>query len=255
MTTERRGWTRDELLVAFNLYCRTPFGRLDRKNPDVIALANGIGRTPSALAMKLCNFASLDPAHKARQIKGLSNASDADRAIFQEFDADWQRLAADSEAARSRLHLDAPGPTESVAKSPAGPTEVIRSAKARRVQGLFRATVLASYDFACAMSGINVPELLTAGHIVPWSLDQKRRMDPRNGIALSALHDRAFDRGLISLDNNLRVVVSGRLRVGKPTAIHSVALLALEGKPIRLPSRYAPDPEALEFHRRRVFIG
>ena len=58
----KRGWTRDELLVAFNLYCKTPFGRLHQRNPEIIRLASALGRTPSALAMKLVNFASLDPA-------------------------------------------------------------------------------------------------------------------------------------------------------------------------------------------------
>lgn len=83
---------------------------------------------------------------------------------------------------------------------------------ARRVQGLFRATVLASYDLACAISVIDVPEFLVASHILPWARDEGRRLDPRNGIAHSALHDRAIDRGLITLDESLRVVVSGRLR-------------------------------------------
>ena len=49
----RRVWTRQELLVAFALYCRLPFGRLHSRNPEIVQFAEAIGRTPSALAMKL----------------------------------------------------------------------------------------------------------------------------------------------------------------------------------------------------------
>jgi putative restriction endonuclease len=53
---ERRNWTRNELIVAFNLYCRTPFGRIDRRNPEIIALAAALDRTPSAVSWKLANL-------------------------------------------------------------------------------------------------------------------------------------------------------------------------------------------------------
>lgn len=250
----RRAWTRDELLVAFNLYCRTPFGRLHHRNPDIIALAQALGRTPGSVAMKLCNFASLDPAQRARGITGLRGASRADAAIVEEWAHCWEALAAESEAARERLGVrfhaeDSAEPSP----DPTGPTDVARTVRVRRVQGLFRATVLASYDFTCAISGINVPDLLVASHIIPWSREESRRLDPRNGLALSALHDRAFDRGLIGVDENLRVLVSRRLRAERPTEIHRGALLEIEGRRLRMPTRFAPDPDALAWHRAHVF--
>jgi len=256
MTSNRRAWSRDELLVAFNLYCRTPFGRLHRNNPEIILLSQRLNRTPSSVAMKLCNFASLDPVHRARHITGLRNVAAADRAVFEEFDADWELLAAESEAAMRRLVVPVgarPGEALEELTSRTEPTETARTVRARRVQSLFRATVLASYDFRCAISGISVPALIQASHIIPWAHEEGRRLDPRNGIALSALHDRAFDRGFITFDEDLRVVISGRLRVGKPTEIHRVALLGIEGKRLRLPTRYAPDPAALAYHREHIY--
>ena len=74
-----KGWSRDELLLAFRLYCRTPFGRLHYRNPEIVELAKLIGRTAGSAAMKACNFASLDPAQQARGIRGLKGASQADR--------------------------------------------------------------------------------------------------------------------------------------------------------------------------------
>lgn len=59
-------WSRDELIVAMNLYCKLPFGQLDHKIPIIIEVSQKLGRTPSSLAMKLVNFASLDPTLQAR---------------------------------------------------------------------------------------------------------------------------------------------------------------------------------------------
>jgi hypothetical protein len=79
-------WTRDQALACFNLYCRIPFGKLHSRNPEIVAFADVIGRTPSAVAMKLVNFASFDPAHQKRNVKGLANASNLDRALWEEFE-------------------------------------------------------------------------------------------------------------------------------------------------------------------------
>jgi predicted restriction endonuclease len=254
----RGPWSRDELLVAFNLYCRTPFGQLHRNNNNIIRLAGLLQRTPSAVAMKLCNFASLDPAHQSRNVAGLKNAARADRDVFREFWEDWTTLAAESEMARQRLGLALQSDVsaeEATVPTLERDTDVERVVRGRRLQALFRSTVMASYDLRCAISGINVPELLQASHIIPWAVDERRRLDPRNGIALSALHDRAFDRGLITLDEDCRVVISGKLRVGNPSEIHWTSLLRIEGQRISLPCKFAPDPEAIDYHRQHVFIG
>ena len=274
-----RAWERRELLAAFNVYLRTPFGRLHQRNPDIVALAHALGRTPGSVAMKLCNLAGLDPVQRARGIRGLGNASRADAALFAEFEADWARLALESEAAAETYGLgvggaggnkrtagaaaagsDTPDRDAGVfdPSGHAGPTEAVRSVKVRRVQTLFRASVLAAYDFTCAVSGLAVPALLQASHIIPWAKDERRRLDPRNGLALSALHDRAFDRGLITFDERLRLVCSKGLRGGSRGAevgtLHRVALLDVEGCALRTPTRYGPDPVALAYHREHVFV-
>ena len=54
-------WTREHFLIALNLYCKLPFGKLHNGNPIIMEVAEKMGRTPNSLAMKLCNFAALDP--------------------------------------------------------------------------------------------------------------------------------------------------------------------------------------------------
>jgi putative restriction endonuclease len=254
-------WSRDELLVAFRLYCRTPFGRLHQHNPEIIELGRTLGRTPSAVGMKACNFASLDPALRARDIGGLSKVSRSDRVLWDEFGANPEAVAAQAEAAYARLTgREAPpvatelGLPDGELELPDGPTEVTRAVRTRRVQAFFRAAVLAGYEYRCALSDIAAPELLNASHIIPWNADPHRRADPRNGLALNALYDRAFDRGLITFDESLRLVISPRLRAADPPAAQRQAFHDMEGKPLRLPSRFAPDPAALAYHRERVFV-
>lgn len=253
----RQGWTRDELLLAFNLYCRTPFGRLHRNNQDIIELASIIGRTPSAVAMKLVNFASLDPVHQRRDVRGLHNVSRSDREIVQEFLSNWEHLAFESEQAHSRLAPTSPDnpygkPEPNI---PVGPTDEERIVRARTVQRFFRDVVLASYENRCSICSLSVKELLNASHIIPWSNNVARRADPTNGLALCSLHDRAFDRGLLTVGADLQVVVAPSLKIDEPPMVHQVALIAIEGKPIALPHRFSSDPAALRFHRENVFLG
>jgi predicted restriction endonuclease len=250
-----RNWTREELLLTFNLYCRTPFGRLHRNNPEIISLAQNISRTPSAVAMKLVNFASFDPVQQARQIRGLSNASRADRDIWDEFNANPEQLAFESQQALLQFTSESVnGVVESEPSLLSGPTESTRLVRTRLVQGFFRDAVLSSYEFKCAICSLDLPELLSASHIIPWSKNIERRADPRNGLSLCAIHDRAFDRGLLSVGESFDVLLATRARLhSSESRLHLVALLETEGKVLSLPKRFSPDPEALAYHREHIF--
>ena len=243
-------WTRDELILAINLYCKLPFGRLHRLNPDVINLANLIGRTPSSVAYKLVNFASLDPSLKARGIKGASNASNLDRIIWDEFYNNWDILPYESEKLLANYenttveklnHI----PEDELPKEGKTREQIV---KVRVNQSFFRGLILSSYNSCCCITGIQQPEFLIAGHIRPWGLDEKNRLNPRNGVAMNALHDKAFDAGLITFSENYSVIISNA------TSEHSKKYLERhEGRSLRLPSRFLPSQEFLKYHRETVF--
>lgn len=254
MPKERRHWTRKELILAFNLYCRMSFGRLHRGNPEIIALSQRIGRTPSSVAMKACNFASLDPMHRERGVKGLTGASEMDRAIWAEFHQNWEKLAFESQRQLADLPPAATMADQEGLYFPKGETEKSVTVRVRLVQGFFRESVLSSYRNECAFCRIQPGQLLNASHIVPWKDNVEKRADPTNGLALCALHDRAFDRGLMTLDDGLNIVVAKELKqVKNPSPVHKAALIDLEGEPLRKPERFAPDPDALDFHRNSIF--
>ena len=205
--------------------------------------------------MKLVNFASFDPAHKERGVKGLANAGRQDEMVWKEFNADSYRLAEESEEASLRLSGPAQSPEEQdELEVPEGPTEATVLRSMRLVQRFFRRSVLASYRFTCAFCGLDVPALLNASHIVPWSVDVKLRADPSNGLCLCCLHDRAFDRGLMSVNSENRLVLSSRLSSNTDVAMHRTAFLDLEGCSIKLPERFLPHPSSLKYHFTAIFV-
>jgi putative restriction endonuclease len=220
-----RRWTRAELLVALNLYHKLTFGQMHGRQPAILAVARKLDRGPNSLAMKLCNFASLDPALRLRGIRGLEGASLLDREVWQEFHANLNEAAPASEdALRKLFDVAEEGTLEILPKKgvkvrrgpPEGPTAVIASVKQRRGQEYFRDAVLNNFAGCCGVTQLAIRELLVASHILPWGTHEKERLNVRNGLCLSRLHDAAFDQGLIAFDGNLRLVLSRRLRSELP---------------------------------------
>lgn len=262
-------WTREHALIALNLYGKLLFGQFHHDNPLIMDVASRMGRTPSSLAMKLSNLASLDPVQQARGIKGLSGASKQDREMWDEFHSDLDVLAPESEQLlhdlftadnesevdfleRDKVRLERP--VRLIA--PSGPTETMASVRVRRGQQFFRQTVLNSYGVRCCISGVNVPRLLVASHIKPWRDFPNERLNPRNGLCLSSLHDAAFDAGLIALDSRLHVLLSSRLKSFFPQPTLEQNFLPFEGKSIRMPEKLTePSSEFLSYHRRKIFVG
>lgn len=254
MTSTR--WTKEQLKLAFHLYCQLPFGKLHSRNPEIKHLAQLIGRTADAVAMKLVNFASLDPAITSTGRKGLEGASKLDREIWDEFHADWEKLAVETELLRRSLDTKAVIPDDTdeqlVPEDFTGETRKVVTEQ-RIKQSFFRRAVLSSYRGRCCMSGLSEPRLLIASHIVPWSKDKANRLNPSNGLCLSAIHDRAFDKGLITISDDMRVVVSEELKRNKEAFVVEV-LLPLEGRAIELPERFAPQTEFIAWHRNELFL-
>jgi putative restriction endonuclease len=248
----RRDWTREELIVAFNLYCKLPFGKIHRGTPQIIELARAIGRTPSAVSWKLANFARLDPTLQERNIAGASHGAKADIGIWEEFKSDWEKRTFESERLLSRLTGSAEELESDATVFPEGRTRetIVRT---RVNQGFFRSAVLAAYRSTCCITGCSIPELLNASHIVPWSTDVRNRTNPRNGLCLNVLHDRAFDCGLMTVTPDLRVMISPKAKRKSYDLGNQELLLRYEGASVRPPEHFVPDPQFLRFHNEKIF--
>lgn len=236
-----------------NLYCRIPFGRQHSRAPEVIELANALGRTPGSVAMKLNNLTSLDPEELARGVTGLPGASQLDRQVWNEFHAAWERLAIESELLRTQVTQSTTAETAEMASTIEVPTETERTIKVRLAQGFFRRVVLAAYQERCCVSGNPIPELLVASHILPWANHPAHRVDPRNGLCLSRLHDGAFDQGLIAFDDEYRLILSKRIKEHFTNQNIYDNFAGYEGKAMKLPERFYPDRSFLANHRETIF--
>lgn len=257
-------WTRQQLLVAFDLYCKLPFGKFHQRNPEIVRWANLMGRTPSALAMKLSNIASLDPKIAESGRSGLSGASAADRAMWEEMNADWNAFAIESTRACEAIGgLGTVSEVDDVSEvirplrpddMPTIPVSFLGESRrvetfARIGQSFFRRCVLSAYSSKCCISGLSIPSLLVASHISPWKSDPNNRLNPRNGLCLSVLHDKAFDLGLIYLNDDFEIQLTKRSLFRSDDSFARSGLAAFEGRRIDLPDKFAPDVEFIQKHR------
>ena len=253
----RANWTRQQLLLAFKLYCQIPFGKFHSTNPEIIKYGKVIDRTPSALAMKLSNIASLDPAITSTGRKGLTGASSADKAMWEEMHTNWDLFVNEIQRAEnsfeiikgSKVGIDDNSLNEPIDYT--GTNKKVQST-ARVGQDFFRRSVLSAYNFRCCISGLAIPKLLVASHIIPWSVDEKNRLNPRNGLCLSSLHDKAFDLGIITIADNMTISVSQSM-ASKEDQFFNSAIRVYDGKPVSSPEKFYPNEEFLSYHRQHIF--
>lgn len=261
MASKTEHWTREQVLIALNLYTQLPFGKLDERTPVIQDIAPLLGRTPGALAMKLNNLASLDPAITSTGRAGLSGRSKLDEQVWAEFMADPEAVGQASQELMDALvegtslfslsslaEIDLP--VAATEEQTTG-TSVV---KVRRGQAFFRRAVVASYQGRCCMSGLQTARLLVASHIKPWNADIANRLNPENGLCLSALHDRAYDLGFISVRPDLSIAISAELKADESMFAKEV-LFDLAGKTIVAPHRFRPNPEFLAWHYANLFRG
>lgn len=250
-------WTRDEMILVLNLYLKMPFGKMHKHNPDVVKMAGIIGRTPGSVAMRLGNYASLDENLINRGVIGLPGGRKQCEPYWDEFINNKEALLFESE----RILAEREGTTiekkfveklKDIPKELKGETK-IREVKTRVNQDVFRQMVLCNFNFKCALTGIDFQELLVASHIIPWSKNEAERLNPENGICLSALYDKAFDAGLISFNDNKCIIFSERLQssVGKDYYVEYFE--PIKGKELMATLKYNVNPQFLEWHRDCIF--
>ena len=118
--------------------------------------------------------------------------------------------------------------------------------------------ILANYGGRCAITGIDIPQLLLASHIIPWAdkTHKKERLNPCNGICLSALYDKAFDQGLITISpDNYNIVLSSALRENETKEYYDKHFGCIEGHKLMLPTDYLPNRDFLAYHQKKIFVG
>ena len=253
-----RLWTRDEFILSLNLYLKLPYGRLNAGTPEIIHLANILGRTPGSIAMRLNNFASVDPFHQQRGIVGLQGGRKQVAPIWEEFINNKDELLFESErilAEKEDVSLEDKFSDELKGTEHLKGEYKLREVKTRVNQNVFRQIVMSNYDNKCAITGIDIPDLLVASHIIPWSKNEKERLNPENGICLSPLYDCAYDKGYIAINVKYEILLSKELKKKHIETYHLKHFASLIGTKIIMPKKYYPKKEFLTFHLNEIFRG
>jgi len=250
-------WTREELMLAFELYLEIPFGKIHWSNLKVIELSKLLNRTPASISIRLSNFAHVDPYHQGRGVKGMSGGKKQVEPIWNEFNANRDNLLFECAIIRAKYanksieeyyHIS----ENDLYKEGKTREQIIQ---ARVNQTIFRKIVLAAYDNSCCITGINDPDLLIASHIIPWSKDKKNRLNPQNGFCFNPLHDKAFEIGLITITPDYKIKNSSEFKKQSKDAAIQEYFLRFENKQITLPSRFLPDKDFLKYHNEERFKG
>lgn len=251
-------WTREELILALNLYLKLPFGKLDKRTPEVIHLAHLIGRSDNAVSMRLNNFAAVDPYHQRRGIVGLRGGIKQVQPVWDEFIDNKDELLFESErilAEKEHTSIETKYQYTLKDIEHLKGEYKIREVKTRVNQNVFRQIVIANYNGRCAITGIDIPDLLLASHILPWSKDDKERLNPENGICLSPLYDRAYDKGYIGINEKFEILLSAEVKKKQTAAYHAKYFASLEGSKITMPQKYHPNKIFLQYHLDKIFKG
>ena len=255
----RRNWTREETILAMDLYTRIPFSKIGKSNQEIIQLAQIINRTPDAVAYKMSNLAHYDPELQARNVSGLSHTSKLDKIIYDEFSENIEELSFVAQSLLAQMKNSSVEnllPELQLDHIPSG-IDKEQQTKVRIGQYFFRMSVLMSFGNACCITGLKNRELLVASHIKPWSVSDVKteRTNPSNGLCLNAMHDKAFDRGFITIDKNYRIVNS---RFIKDVAMDDKTrewFSYYNGKEIILPDKFMPGKQFIEYHNDVIFKG
>lgn len=252
--TTRKNWSEFDRLIVLGLYCELPFGKFHYRHPRIIEVAQKLERSPGSVAMKLSNFASLDPVITGSGRKGLAGASQADRDLWQEFSEQPSKIMPEIATALESLDKVTFEDSEIIELDDYRGETATAIIQRRKSQNLFRKAVLSAYDNQCCITGIADPRFLVASHIKPWSEDVDNRLNPRNGLCLSTFFDRAFDIGLITFSDDFALILSSELKNQQGNDHIRETFLERSGAAIELPSKFYPSPGFMRWHRERLFI-
>ena len=249
-------WTREQTIIALGVYCKIPFNRASNTNPEIVAAAKLIGRSPVAVKMKVGNFGSFDPQLRAKGIVGLSNVSKLDEEIWNEYYNHWDKLAYDAEIIKAQFLSKTIEEINNfdTTKLPKGKEreQVIRQ---RINQSFFRSVVLTSYNNTCCISRLSCPTLLEACHIADWASDEDNRTNPSNGLCLNVLFHKAYDKNLIGISPDYEIFISDKLfeQDTKSYAMRD-CIMQYHNAKIMLPDRFIPNKDLLDARFQQFLI-
>ena len=242
-------WTREQIIVALNVYCKIPFKNSSARHPLIQEYAKLLGRTPAALNLKIGNLGSFDPVLKSKGIVGLGHTSKMDELVWNEFFENPEKLAYESEKIIADLRHQTPEESTAIDLSdlPEGAERTVIT-RQRINQQFFHNAVLCSYENRCCITGISHHRLIEACHISSWRDDVKNRTNPKNGLCMNPFFHRAFDGFLFTVTPDYKIEISEQMMESADDNSFHDYLVSINGTNIIMPEKFSPDANLLAIH-------
>lgn len=241
-------WTKEDIMVIFNLYCKLPFKENTINNSLIEEYARMLNRSSNSIIMKISDLGKLDP-----ELKRYSNVAEIygqklDRDVWNDFNKNPMQFVYNSEKLIARAYGCSVSELEDLDNNlPKGchPKDPVR-----RKMGFifFRKVVLSSYNNTCCISGVRNPLLVEACHITEWDDDENKIVNPRNGLCLNYLMHKAYDRKLVSVSPDYKINISEKMITSAMREDFRTYLKSINGRHIFLPDRFSPSRDLLAMH-------
>ena len=215
-------WSREDIIIAYALYCVTPLGKINPSNKVIQQVADIIPHSVASIVMRMRNFRYIDP----KVSSGLKNVAKADRMIYEEFKHDWGSLSLEAETLTGLAIFDS-SPLQGAKPL----SSLTNHGRVSRERHFFKQAVLSFCNPTSFISGCALPQMLVASHIKPYSQcrSEADRVSPDNGICLNTFYDKAFDRGLITITPSMKIYVSPIILDSPQDAFTARWLASLDG--------------------------
>lgn len=241
-----RLWTREEFILALDLYFRIPFGSISKSNPDIIKLANFIKRTPSSVGMRLSNYANCDPNLHA---KGLEGGAQQCQPYWDEFANNRGKLRSAAYECRLKL-IETPDKNASYSKHYSEWDMLVDDIYNEDFQNI----IMKNYQGHCAVTGMKIPQIVIGCHIIPSTINEAENLQASNGIYLNLMLAKAFVDGLIGFDTNYKLKISQELKNQRLDKGYAASFGRYENNELILGDVFAkPEKKYLEWHMDTVF--
>ncbi len=245
-----RLWTKEEFILTLDLYFRMPFGQISKSNPDIIKMAELISRTPSSVAMRLCNYANCDPELKARGISGLSGGYDKCLPYWERYASKRGDLSSAALKCRKKIIETYNSANDDALSHVSQWDSIVNELYNHKFQNV----VKKNYHDRCAISGLMIPPLLVGCHIIPPSEEETGTIDASNGICFNLLYAKAFSDGLIGIDPQYKIHLSTELKKHQFDKGYYSLFKKYDGANLAIGDVVIkPNPKYLEWHMDTIF--
>lgn len=243
-------WTYAEVTMVCYLYLYSN----RKRSEDKKLMSEILGRSEKSISAKMDNLARFDPIVILEGKKGLTHGSKIDESVWIDFQEHPQKMITEAQKLiAERGEMDDATMQKYYTIDDGLMIDIIEGQdieavlKRRLGQEAFRRKVLHCANEKCCITGINEPRLLVASHIKPWiCCSPFEKTDVHNALCLNRLHDGLFDKYLMTIDEDYKIIYAPTLEKSVGTDFFESAIAKYDV--IRVNNKNKPSVDYIVYH-------